>query len=89
MSSAQIDEGQARPVDIILDGNDVTSPERRRNGKQIRGLGPASRVDGFETQEVNDKGKKIKTIRDDETVELHKGERFKTVPNEGGPGACT
>jgi hypothetical protein len=87
MNSAQTEEGQARPVDIILDGIDVTSPERKRNGKQIRELGPASRVEGFETQEVTDKGKKIKTIRDDETVELHKGERFKTVPNEGGPGA--
>jgi hypothetical protein len=79
--------GQERAVEIVLDEEPVTGPERRVNGKQIRELGPQDRVDGFETIEVNEKGKKIKTIRDDEEVELHKGERFKTVPNEGGPGA--
>lgn len=76
-----------RPVEIILDDNPVTSPSRRRTGRQIRELGPPDRVDGFETQEINEKGKKIRTIRDDQEVELHEGERFRTVPNEGGPGA--
>lgn len=81
------EHGQDASVSIVLDGNDVTSPSRRRTGRQIRALGPASRVDGFETQEVNPQGKKIKTIRDDETIELHPDERFRTVPSEGGPGA--
>ena len=79
--------GQDAPITIILDGHDVLSPSRRRNGLQIRELGPADRVAGFETQEVNKQGKKIRTIRDDETIELHEEERFRTVPNEGGPGA--
>lgn len=79
---------QKESVEIILDGVPRVSPEHRLNGRQIRELGPADRVDGFETQEVNDKGKKIKTIPDTETVELHKEERFRTVPNQGGPGAC-
>ncbi len=78
--------GQERPVEIILDEKPVTSPSRRRNGLQIRQLGPADRVEGFETQEVDKKGKKIRTIRDDEEVELHAGERFRTIPNQGGPG---
>lgn len=78
--------GQDAPVGIYLDGVLVTSPSKRRNGREIRQLGPADRVDGFETQEVNPQGKKIRTIRDDETIELHKEERFRTVPNEGGPG---
>ena len=79
--------GQDRPVEIILDGKSVTSPSRRRNGLQIRELGPADRVNGFETQEIDKKGKKIRTIRDDEEVELHEDERFRTIPSEGGPGA--
>ena len=73
-------------VEIILDGKDVVSPQRRRNGRQIRELGPADRVDGFETQEVDANGKKKRTIRDDEEIELHRHERFRTVPSEGGPG---
>lgn len=77
---------QNEPVQIILDGKEVTAPTRRLNGKEIRELGPSDRVDGFETQEVNEHGKKIKTIKDDETTELHKEERFRTVPSEGGPG---
>jgi hypothetical protein len=76
-------------VEIILDDKEVTSPSRRRNGKQIRELGPKDRVDGFETQEVNAQGKKTRTIRDDEEIELHEDERFRTVPNEGGPGGGT
>jgi hypothetical protein len=78
--------GQNQSVEIILDGTEVSSPSRRLNGLQIRELGPADRVNGFETQEMNKEGKKIKTIRDDEEVELHKDERFRTVPSEGGPG---
>jgi len=79
---------QERSVRIILDGATVTSPERRRTGKQIRELGRAGRVEGFETQEVTPEGKKIRTIRDDEEIELHTDEHFRTVPSEGGPGAC-
>lgn len=81
--------GQDANVEIVLDGVTVTSPERRLNGREIRQLGRADRVDGFETQEVNPQGKKIRTIPDDQDTELHPEERFRTVPNEGGPGACT
>jgi hypothetical protein len=73
-------------VEIVLDGRQVTSPSRRRTGRQIRELGPADRIDGFETQEIDKQGRKVRTIRDDEVVELHKEERFRTVPSEGGPG---
>jgi hypothetical protein len=73
-------------VEIILDGVNVTSPSRKRTGLQIRELGPADRVNGFETQEIDAHGKKIRTIRDDDVIELHKDERFRTVPNHGGPG---
>ena len=79
--------GQAQSVEIILDGVEVVSPAKRLTGRQIRELGPKDRVDGFETQEVNEQGKKIRTIGDNEEVELHKHERFRTVPNFGGPGA--
>jgi hypothetical protein len=79
--------GHDRPVTIELDGVAVTSPSRRRTGRQIRELGNPDRVDGFETQEINADGKKIRTIRDDQEVELHPDERFRTVPNNGGPGA--
>jgi len=75
-------------ITIILDGNPVTTANRKLNGVQIRELGPADRVQGFETQEVDNQGRKIKTIRDDETVEIHPDERFRTVPNQGGPGSC-
>lgn len=74
------------PVEILLDGNQVTSPSRRRTGLQIRQLGDAARVDGFQTEEINQPGKKIRTIRDDEDIEIHPGERFRTVPAHGGPG---
>ena len=86
MANEQKEHGQDRDVEIILDGRTVMSPSRRRTGLQIRELGPADRVSGFETQKLNESGKKEKTIRDDEEVELHTGERFRTVPNEGGPG---
>jgi len=79
--------GQDRAVRIILDSVPVTSPERERTGRQIRELGPADRVNGFETQELNKDGKKKRTIRDDEEIKLHTDERFRTVPSEGGPGA--
>jgi hypothetical protein len=79
--------GQQVQVQIYLDGVPVTSPSRRLNGLQIRELGPKDRVEGFETQEVNAQGKKIRTIGDSEETELHKDERFRTVPNYGGPGA--
>lgn len=79
--------GQDRSVEIILDDKSVTSPRRSLNGKEIRELGPKDRVDGFETQEVNKQGKKIRTIKDDQLVELHEEERFRTVPSHGGPGA--
>lgn len=75
-------------VEIILDGVEVTSPSKELTGLQIRELGNPDRVQGFETQEINKHGKKIRTIRDDQEVELHKDERFRTVPSEGGPGAC-
>lgn len=88
-SDSQLPPGQDRPVDINLDGKTVTSATRRRNGKEIRELGDPSRVNGFETQRINcQNGKKIATIPDTETVELHPGECFRTVPNAGGPGAC-
>jgi hypothetical protein len=79
--------GEDRPVTIQLDGVEVTSPTRRLTGRQIRELGNPDRVDGFETQEIDAQGKKIRTIPDDKEVELHDGERFRTVPNDGGPGA--
>ncbi len=79
--------GQQQSVQICLDGVLVTSPSRRLTGRQIRQLGPQDRVDGFETQEVNAQGKKIRTIGDSEETELHKDERFRIVPNHGGPGA--
>ena len=74
-------------IEIILDGHKRISHHKRRDGLQIRELGPADRVEGFETQEIDKKGKKIKTIADHEEVELHHDERFRTVPNHGGPGA--
>lgn len=74
-------------IEIILDGVKLISHHKRLNGLQIRQLGPADRVEGFETQEIDKKGKKIKTIPDNEEVELHHDERFRTVPNHGGPGA--
>jgi hypothetical protein len=85
--SVQDAPGQQKSVEIYLDGVLVTSPSRRLTGRQIRELGPSDRVDGFETQEVNPQGKKIRTIGDAEETELHKEERFRTVPNNGGPGA--
>lgn len=78
---------QIEMVEIILDGVPVTAPSKRLTGLQIRELGPSDRVSGFETQEVDKNGKKIKTIPDNQEVELHKDERFRTVPNFGGPGA--
>jgi hypothetical protein len=75
-------------VEIILDGDKVVSPKHRRSGLQIRQLGNPARVDGFQTEEVNKEGKKIRTIRDEEEIELHKDERFRTVPSHGGPGGC-
>jgi hypothetical protein len=81
--------GQDRPVTITLDDVPRTSASRRLNGKQIRQLGPVDRVDGFETQRLTALGKKEKTIPDDEVIELHDNERFRTVPNEGGPGVGT
>lgn len=81
------EHGQDEPVEIILDSVPRVSPSRRRTGLQIRQLGPADRVEGFETQEVDRNGKKIRTIPDNEEIELHKDERFRTVPNGGGPGA--
>ena len=77
---------QDQPVEIILDGNPVISPSRRRTGLQIRQLGNPDRVDGFQTEEIDKNGKKIRTISDTEEVELHKEERFRTVPSHGGPG---
>ena len=74
-------------VEIYLDGDLVISRSRSLTGRQIRELGPADRVDGFETQEVDGHGKKKRTIGDSETIEIHEHERFRTVPNHGGPGA--
>jgi hypothetical protein len=74
-------------VEIYLDGVLVTSPKRRLTGRQIRELGAADRVDGFETQEISEHGKKIRTIGDNEEIEIHEHERFRTVPNHGGPGS--
>ena len=83
---ASVAQGQNNSVEIYLDGILYLSPSRRLTGRQIRELGPEDRVDGFETQEVTPQGKKIRTIGDDELTELHKDERFRTVPNHGGPG---
>ena len=74
-------------IEIYLDGELVISHSKILTGLQIRELGPADRVNGFETQEVNRDGKKIRTIGDTEKVEIHEHERFRTVPNHGGPGA--
>lgn len=74
------------PVDIVLDEQDVVAPRSHLNGLQIRQLGPANRVDGFETQEINANGKKVRTIPDGEEIHLHENQRFRTVPNDGGPG---
>jgi hypothetical protein len=74
-------------IEIYLDGELVISRSKTLNGLQIRQLGPADRVDGFETQEVDDHGKKKRTIGDTEVIEIHEHERFRTVPNHGGPGA--
>jgi hypothetical protein len=82
-----IPPGQDQPVEIELDDITVTAPSRRLNGRAIRELGPMARVDGFETQEVNQQGKKIRTVPDGEEIELHPKQRFRTVPNTGGPGA--
>jgi hypothetical protein len=79
--------GQDKPVEIELDGKPATAPERRLNGLQIRQLGDPNRVDGFETQKLNPNGKKERTIPDTEVIELHANEKFRTVPNQGGPGA--
>lgn len=79
--------GEDRAVQIILDGKAVTSPTRLANGLQIRELGSVDRVQGFETQEINEQGKKIRTIADDQVIELHPDQRFRTVPNDGGSGA--
>jgi len=74
-------------IEIYLDSELVISHSKVLTGLQIRELGPADRVDGFETQEVDRHGKKISTIGDNEKVEIHEHERFRTVPNHGGPGA--
>jgi hypothetical protein len=74
-------------IEIYLDGELVISRSNRLTGRQIRELGPSDRVDGFETQEIDDRGKKKRTIGDSEVVEIHEHERFRTVPNHGGPGA--
>ena len=79
--------GQQQAVDIILDEVEVTSPAHRNTGRGIRELGPADRVEGFETQKLTAQGKKEKTIADNEEIELHEREKFRTVPNNGGPGA--
>lgn len=71
---------------ICLDEVERKSYHHVLNGKQIRELGPSDRVDGFETQKVSEHGKKERTIGDQEEVELHCHERFRTVPNHGGPG---
>lgn len=74
-------------IEIYLDSELVISHSKVLTGLQIRELGSADRVDGFETQEVDRHGKKIRTIGDNEKVEIHEHERFRTVPNHGGPGA--
>jgi hypothetical protein len=75
-------------VEIYLDGELVISRSNTLTGLQIRELGPVDRVDGFETQEIDERGKKKRTIGDTEQVEIHEHERFRTVPNHGGPGAA-
>jgi hypothetical protein len=74
-------------IEIYLDGELVLSKSKRLTGREIRELGPADRVDGFETQEINSQGKKVRTVGDTEQVDIHEHERFRTVPNHGGPGA--
>jgi len=75
-------------IEIYLDGELVISRSKALTGRQIRELGPADRVDGFETQEIDEHGKKKRTIGDTEQVEIHEHERFRTVPCHGGPGAA-
>lgn len=75
-------------IEIYLDGELVISRSKTLTGRQIRELGPADRVDGFETQEIDEHGKKKRTIGDTEQVEIHEHERFRTVPSHGGPGAA-
>ncbi len=85
VNESQQRQGQDRPVDFYLDGALVTG-RTSMTGIEIRRLGPANRVDGFETQQITPDGKKIRTIGDNETVHVHENEYFRTVPNEGGPG---
>src|SRR5712671_6267436 len=61
-------------VEIYLDGDLVISQSRNLTGRQIRELGPSDRVDGFETQEIDEHGKKKRTIGDVETIEVHEHE---------------
>ena len=75
-------------IEIYLDGEIVLCHSKTLTGRQIRELGPPDRVDGFETQEVTEHGKKIRTIGDSESVQVHEHEHFRTVPNHGGPGAA-
>jgi hypothetical protein len=75
-------------IEIYLDGDLVLTRSKILTGRQIRELGSADRVDGFETQEVDDCGKKKRTIGDTEQVEIHEHERFREVPNHGGPGGA-
>jgi hypothetical protein len=74
-------------IEIYLDGELVISRLKALTGRQIRELGSADRVDGFETQEIDEHGKKKRTIGDTEQIDIHEHERFRTVPNHGGPGA--
>lgn len=80
-------EKKDKTIRIVLDDEPRASELDHLNGRQIRELGPVERVDGFETQEVDEHGKKKRTIPDGEVIKLHEGERFRTVPSHGGPGA--
>ena len=75
-------------IEIYLDDELVVSRSKTLTGRQIRELGPADRVDGFETQEIDERGKKKRTIGDTEQVEIHEHERFRTVPCHGAPGGA-
>lgn len=74
-------------IEIYLDCEIVISCTSSLTGIQIRELGPPDRVNGFETQQIDAQGRKIRTIGDREEIKIREHERFRTVPNHGGPGA--
>ena len=87
VNASEVHHHVQHAIEFFVDGTAVTTHVHRLNGLQIRELGAKDRVDGFETQEVDEHGKKKRTIGDTEQIEIHEHERFRTVPSHGGPGA--